>query len=464
MEETADPTMKLAAFAANFPEDQIPPKLLKLLPVYILDAMAAMLAGCTQPVFQSALSAVSRFYESGTCSSIVGTSVPLSGAILLDGIAAGNFEFEHVIRNAHPASTIFPALLVLASVNHCSGKDFVAAMAVGYELATRIGAASTSAVESMQGFHNPGLNGCLAAAGACCRLLGCDQETTASAIGIAASSAAGLMAFANTGAMTKQLHPARAGQLGAEAALMAQAGIVGPKNVLENPKGFLNAFSPAPKPDLLTVDLGTTWTSAAMILKLSPVHAYAQTFVYAINAFRDANGTWNASDVGEVTVNTGISMLQSSHLDPTPSSLVAAQYSIPFCIAAALATDLRDPLAMNNGLIKDQTVLAISSAIKFNAVTNSPQELGGTLAITIHTKDVIIHADKYPGSPGNPEYIAAAEMKYYKVVKALRIEHLGGLLKDQISAVREMEDIGELRQSLIEAGKGAVENCLTHSS
>jgi 2-methylcitrate dehydratase PrpD len=58
--------------------------------------------------------------------------------------------------------------------------------------------------------------------------MGWDAETIASAMGIAASSSGGLLAFFNTGAITKRLHPVRAGQLGAEAAFMAHAGVAGP--------------------------------------------------------------------------------------------------------------------------------------------------------------------------------------------------------------------------------------------
>src|SRR6201999_2918489 len=154
---------------------------------------------------------------------------------------------------------------------------------------------------SVRGFHNPGLNGAIATAAAVGCLMGWDGDTIASAMGIAASSSAGLLAFVNTGAMTKRLHPARAGQLGAEAAFLAHAGVAGPPNVLENPEGFLHAFSPNPQPDLLTNGLGTNWTGAQMILKLSPVHARAQGFVYAINDYRNStNQTWDAGKIKNV--------------------------------------------------------------------------------------------------------------------------------------------------------------------
>ncbi|KAF2168689.1 hypothetical protein M409DRAFT_53322 [Zasmidium cellare ATCC 36951] len=251
-------TARLADFAANLQWSDIPRDFQELLPVFIMDTVSSMilmkgpfqLCGVVQPVYQATTRMVKLTYGYGgngsAYSAIDGTSTSLSGAAFLNGVAAGCFEFEHVISTTHPASAMFPALLTVAAAYHKSGEELLTAMAVGYELCTRIGFACTKDVEEQRHFHNPGLNGHLATAAAVCRLMGWDATITASAMGIAASSSAGLMAFVNTGAMTKRLHPARSGQLGVEAAFLAKEGVVGPSDVIENPKGFLNAFSPNP--------------------------------------------------------------------------------------------------------------------------------------------------------------------------------------------------------------------------
>jgi len=96
--------------------------------------------------------------------------------------------------------------------------------------------------------------------------------------------------------------------------------------------------------------------------------------------------------------------------------------------------------------------------MKFNQVTDIPYALGGTLSMTIDSRDIILHADQYPGSPGNPNFVAAAEMKYDKAVKALKIEPLGRLLKDQISVVGTISDVEELRKSITEASETTISN------
>ncbi|KAL4872602.1 hypothetical protein BDV12DRAFT_193324 [Aspergillus spectabilis] len=110
-------------------------------------------------------------------------------------------------------------------------------MAVGYEISSRIGLASGKEVESERGFHNPAINGQLAVAAAIGNLLHWDSKTIASATGVAASSSAGLVAFQSKDATIKQIQPGHGGALGTKSAFMAAAGIRGPRNVLENPKG-----------------------------------------------------------------------------------------------------------------------------------------------------------------------------------------------------------------------------------
>lgn len=472
-------TAELASFAANTTLASIPSSVLTLLPVFILDTFAAMLAGSVQPVYRSAVEGVKLTYgtgvsQNGTYLALDGTATCLSGQMFLLGLAAADFEFEHVVANAHPASAMFPALLAVAAAHHKSGSALLTAMAVGYELAARIGATSTAGVESVRGFHNPGLNGALATAAAVGNLLGWDAHTIASAMGIAASSSAGLLAFVNTGAMTKRLHPARAGQLGAEAALLAHAGVVGPADVLENSEGYMHAFSPAPQFSLLTADLGTKWTGAQMILKLAPVHARAQAFVYAINRFRNnsspSSAPWtNATQLANVTVHAGPAVLTPRNWITAPNSLVSAQYSVPFGIAAALSVNLgADPLLMNDALVGDAGVLALARGMKKVQVSNDSTDLGGyvTLDVLGEQQGVRIVVDGYPGLPGAEGYVDAVWSKFDAMVGALGVSGsrnngsvsvLVSDVRDQIANVAELDDVAELLAGMVGVGTVAVE-------
>jgi 2-methylcitrate dehydratase PrpD len=75
------------------------------------------------------------------------------------------------------------------------------------------------------------------------KLRGLDVGKLANALGIAASSAAGLFAFVAGGGDIKRLHAGHASREGMQAALLAEQGTEGPPNVIEGRDGFMQAFA-----------------------------------------------------------------------------------------------------------------------------------------------------------------------------------------------------------------------------
>ena len=79
-----------------------------------------------------------------------------------------------------------------------------------------------------RGFHPTGAVGVFGAAMAAGKLRRLCGRQFANALGIAASSAAGLFAFVNGGADIKRLHAGHASREGLQAALLAEQGVEGP--------------------------------------------------------------------------------------------------------------------------------------------------------------------------------------------------------------------------------------------
>ena len=75
------------------------------------------------------------------------------------------------------------------------------------------------------------------------KLRGLNAQQFANALGIAASSAAGLFAFVNGGGDIKRLHAGHASREGMQAALLAEQGVEGPPDVIEARDGFMQAFA-----------------------------------------------------------------------------------------------------------------------------------------------------------------------------------------------------------------------------
>jgi len=259
------------------------------------------------------------------------------------------------------------------------------------------------------------------------------------------------MAFADTGAMTKRLHPARSAQLGLESALMAEAGVQGPRNVLENEHGFLRAFSPEPSLESLTSGLGADWRGSKMILKLAPVHAYALSLVNAVNLYRDSVEPWAPSAITDVFVRTGPLVMKERHHVRNPNSLVSAQYSVPFSLAVALTRDLRNPLSFDDSAVADPSVRNVVGKLRFEKIPEESRPLAGTITATIDGATIEIDATSYSGLPGSADYTAAIARKFDQVTHALNASSEMADIPVLISDIAQLTDVSVLRKRLLRA-------------
>jgi hypothetical protein len=114
-------------------------------------------------------------------------------AALINGAAghAHDYDDVHMAMNGHPTVPVAPAVFALAEHHHKGAKDLLAAFAAGVDTECIIGR-YLGASHYAEGWHATGTLGSFGAAAAAANLLGLDAETTARALGIAGTQAAGL--------------------------------------------------------------------------------------------------------------------------------------------------------------------------------------------------------------------------------------------------------------------------------
>jgi 2-methylcitrate dehydratase PrpD len=137
---------------------------------------------------------------------------------------------------------VIPAALAVAHARKASGAALIEAIVAGYE--TNIALARACAPDLRQrGFHPTSAVGPFGAAMATGKLRALPAEKLKNALGIAASSSAGLFAFVNGGGDIKRLHAGHAAREGMQAAMLAEQGVEGPPDVIEARDGFMQAFA-----------------------------------------------------------------------------------------------------------------------------------------------------------------------------------------------------------------------------
>src|SRR6187397_3752830 len=164
---------------------------------HLLDTVGVMIAGAPGDVATNAETMLAGVRSGGT--------IPVPGrakrhdlldAAFLGGTAAHGIELDDGYRHgsAHCGCVIVPTVLSVGYDRHVSGRALIEAIVVGYE--TNICLARACAPDLRQrGFHPTPAVGPFGAAMATGKLRGMKMPQFANAMGIAASSAAGLFAF-----------------------------------------------------------------------------------------------------------------------------------------------------------------------------------------------------------------------------------------------------------------------------
>jgi len=142
-------------------------------------------------------------------------------------------------ETCHPSDNI-GSILAAGETTDLSGKDFLAALAVAYQVQCRL---SDEAPVRDKGFDHT-TQGSYAVAAGVSKALGLEEEQTASAIAIA-GTALNALRVTRTGALSnwKGLAYPHTAFGGTHAALLAKYGITGPPAVVEGNKGFMDSIA-----------------------------------------------------------------------------------------------------------------------------------------------------------------------------------------------------------------------------
>ena len=306
----------------------------------VLDYAAVTLCGSVQP-WGRKLTAWARDQKANGPARLIGAGDPTSAvnAALVNGTAAHGYELDdtHEASNSHPGAVVITAALAVAAETGADGMKALAAIAAGYESMARIGRASRSTKVTERGFHATCLFGPFGAATAAGKLYGLDAEGIARAWGLALSMAGGSSQFAHEpqGTMVKRMHAGLPAMHGVLAAQLSRLGVTAPIQPLEGPLGFYHLFSEDPDLDRLARRPGAPLQIHDISFKpyscCRKFHSLIDCLEIATDGFAIAPERIRKIDV----YSPGNAI--KKHAIRRPDSVMAAQYSMPYIVAATLA-------------------------------------------------------------------------------------------------------------------------------
>jgi 2-methylcitrate dehydratase PrpD len=259
-------------------------------------------------------------------------------AAFLNATYAGSVDSDdtHVGSMLHPGAIVFSAALAIATQTRVSGRNFLAAVAAGYETMIRI-ALAIQPTHFQRGFQSTATCGGFGAAAAASAILFKGRDSSrriAETLGIVASFAGGLTQFYHSGSTVKRIHAAHATHSGVSASLLAAQGFSGPVDILEGANGFARAYADRSDFRLVEDGLGTSYRLMEVMVKMHACSARVQSAVEGILDLA-RQGKFVSDDVAEIHVGVPsviVGRLTLSH----PVDAQAAQMSMPFSVALAL--------------------------------------------------------------------------------------------------------------------------------
>ena len=372
LDRGAGATEALARFVTQTSYSTLPAEVIGAAKVGILDGIANMLAGATQPLAAIVVAYLKQLGGNPQCA-VVGhdlrTNAP--SAAFANGIFLHCLDYEIQGQPvAHGTSNILPAALALGEMSGATGTRLIEAYVIGWEIHARLRKASVRC--DTRGYHPPGLLGPLAGAAASAKMLGLDAEAVRMALGIAASHTGGLSA--NTGTMVKSTHPGAAARQGVESALLAQAGFISRDGILEARRGFVETLlGPEFDWDELTRDIGAKYSlvDPGFNIKRYPAQIFMQWVIEAALTLRQRH-EFRPEDIAYLELEVPGSHERSGHAGAATSGL-DGKFDFAYCGAVAVADGRVDIDSFSDAKLSSPHVASLLRKIRIKRNPDIPR-------------------------------------------------------------------------------------------
>lgn len=425
MKTSVAPSQQLADFAANLQFSDIPEAVVRRTEDLLLDWFGSALAGKVgRPV--QAIEAIAREMgpQDGRAEVLISRRMtsPLFAA-LVNGASSHYAEQDDVHNGSvfHPAAVVFPAALAIAQDRGCSGQALITAAVAGYEAGIRIG--EFLGRSHYRIFHTTGTAGTVAAAVAAGRLMGLNAQQMQHAIGSAGTQAAGLWEFLRDAADSKQLHTGKAAADGLLAALLAEKGFTGAKQVLEGPQGMGAGMSRDADPARLTDRLGQRWATIETSFKFHASCRHTHPAADALQQAMREHGL-QASDITEVVTHVHQGAIDVLGRVIAPETVHQAKFSMG-TVLGIIALHDKAGVSEFERLYLDPAVADFRVRVKMvlDAEVDGAYPERWIGKVSLHTRDGrVLHGrvDEPKGDPGNT--LSRSELEQ----KALAVADFGG--------------------------------------
>ncbi len=193
--------------------------------------------------------------------------LPLPYAAMITSLQSRSFDFEVTGPEpeginegkmvGHVSSTTEPVALAVGEYTRASGREVLAAVILGGDVAARVSVANTFSFDT--NFEVCGTSNAFGATAVAGRLMGLDHDQLRNAYGILLNLMAGSFQGIWDGVHSFKLPGASAAYNGILACQLSLRGFGGVKDALESRRGYFAMYAQEPAPQNMVADLGTVF-------------------------------------------------------------------------------------------------------------------------------------------------------------------------------------------------------------
>lgn len=418
MPDRPDYLKKLAAFAAGTSLRTLAPDVIDRARWIIADSLPVIAAGMQMPEMKAL---VARHLEKTPAGPAwvfgAGRRAPPIDAALLNGMAGTWLELDegNLFAKGHPGIQVVPAAVAAAQELGASGADLLTAVALGYEISSRI----HRAANARMAVHPHGTYGVIGAAIAVGKLRGIDAARMLELINV--SSTMGMATSRQTlldGATVRNIYTGHSGYMGTMAARLVECGFTGE---VDSPatiygKVLSDAFEPA----RVVSDLGADWLMTRSYFKLHPAGRYAHS---AIDALEDmlAKVPGRRLDPAEIErLEVRAYSLCVFLGEKNVKTSFGARFSVPFALASIIVNGRSGLVSFDDAAVANPVIQSLARRVDLQEDKSFTARFPAEQPVIVRAtmRDGRVHEGRCvvtKGEPANPHTADDLSGKFFEL-------------------------------------------------
>ena len=334
---------------------------------------------------------------------VFGDRLPAAAAARFNGTLCRALDYcDAMAPGPHIGSSLLPAALAAAELaGGCSGAEFVAALATGAEVASRLNLAESQ----YDGFDPTGVLVVFAATAAAARILQLTPQQTLHALALAFNRCGGSFQSNVDGTLAVRMVQGWVAETGVDCAQLARRGVTGPPNFVGGHYGYAHLFG-RDRFDSGAVlrDLGHEWRLQRVVFKKYPSCGVTQGVTELALALVHEEGLRaDQVDAAEVRLPPYAHRLVGHRFQVGTNPRVDAQFSAAYCVANAFERSGSRLAHFAPAQVADPRVHALIGRIK--VVADATLDARGHTAVDLRVRTTDGRTleralDIAPGFPG----------------------------------------------------------------